>query len=684
MKRCAFFITALFILSITAPAQSAKRPMTVDDALNLIGIGNVRISPDGEWVFFSKSELDWEKNKRRETFFMVPFSGGPAFRYIGEAGGSDFRFSPDGKSLALKRTVEEKSQIFLMRTGGGEAIQLTKHKSPVGSYRWSPDGRRIIFSAQKIKSKEQEKKIKDGDDVIFVDEGPNGQSRGEWLHLWSIDLESKKESPILEQDLLIRYFDISPCGNKLLFTARTSNRRNDEFLSEIYLLDLTEGKPIRLTDNQAPEHSPLWSPDGKSCLFLASDNQAWLNRNTKIWRLDLETRKTDLLSGKFEGSIRGTWWSPDGKTVYFNGQQGANAGLFALDPAGGNIRALTPVPGTLRVGDLSRDRTRMAYVFSDFDSPGDVYAARLDDFEPVRLTDVNPWVEKDLQLASMQLIQWDSVKGMEIEGLLHLPADTVPGTRLPLILNIHGGPAGCFTNSFRASYHIHAGLGYASLSPNVRGSSGYTDRLREGNTVSAGDGIGMGDYWDLMKGIDAVIQRGIADPDRLAVKGWSYGGILGGWTISHTDRFKAASLGAGVYDWPSEYGPGFNYDVRLWHIGGTPWENPKAWRERSTYHHVEKIVTPTLLIHGMRDSTDTESQSMLLFTAIKDIGKAPVRYLRVPREPHGFREPRHQRARDIEEIRWFQKHVAGIDWKPWERAESKKESDQQADTKKAP
>ena len=198
------------------------------------------------------------------------------------------------------------------------------------------------------------------------------------------------------------------------------------------------------------------------------------------------------------------------------------------------------------------------------------------------------------------------------------------------MVNIHGGPAGCFTNSFRAIYHIYAGLGYASLSPNVRGSSGYTDRLREGNTVQSGDGIGKGDYWDLMNGVDFVIAKGKIDPDRLALRGWSYGGILGGWTITQTDRFRSASIGAGVYDWTSEYGPGFNHDVKLWHIGGNPWENPQAWREQSALTFVNNVTTPTLLLHGINDPTDTESQSMMFFVALNDIGKAPTRYIRFP------------------------------------------------------
>jgi dipeptidyl aminopeptidase/acylaminoacyl peptidase len=184
--------------------------------------------------------------------------------------------------------------------------------------------------------------------------------------------------------------------------------------------------------------------------------------------------------------------------------------------------------------------------------------------------------------------------------------------------------------------------------------------------------IGGGDFQDLMTGVDYVIEKGYADPERLALRGWSYGGILGGWTITQTDRFKAASVGAMVSDWVSEYGPGFNHDVRLWYIGGTPWENAEAWRQKSALTHVANVTTPTIIFHGIKDIMDTEPQSMMFFTALKDMGRE-VRYLRFPREPHGFREPRHQRTRDIEEIRWMQKYVLGEEWKPWERLEEEED-----------
>jgi len=682
MKKITITLLLTICIAIFLQAEEkTRRPMTVDDALNMVDVGDALISPDGQWAFFSKSELDWKENKRKSKYFMMPAEGGEAFQYIGEDGGGSFQFSPDGKYFTFKRPVEKKNQLFLMRTSGGEALQLTQHKSSIGSYNWSPDSSKIYFVAPQIQSKEEEQEHKAGSDVIFVDEGPNGQREGEWRHLWMFDLNEKTETSVIDGDILVGDFDISPDGKNIIFTARFSNRRNEQYKSEIFLYNTADKKRIQLTNNNTPESSLSWAPDGKSFAFMAANDKEWLNRNEKIFIMDPGNKKYRLLSGLFEGDIRGIYWTPDSKAILFNGHQRTNINLFKIDVATGNFRQLTNMTGTLRATSFTKDRTKMVYMFSDYDSPTDIFSSAVDTFKPVRLTDANPWIAEEILLASMNVICWNSDKDFEIEGLLHLPAGYAKGTRLPLMLNIHGGPAGCFTNSFRASYHIYAGLGYVSLSPNVRGSSGYTDKLREANTVQAGDGIGKGDYLDLMNGVNHLIEQGYIDPDRMGLRGWSYGGILGGWTITQTDRFKAASIGAGVYDWSSEYGPGFNHDVHLWHIGGTPWDNPEAWREQSAYTHVKNVTTPTLLIHGMNDPTDTEAQSMIFFTAIKDIGKAPVRYIRVPREPHGFREPHHQRIRDIEEIKWMQKYVMGVDWKPWERPKEKEEGKDEGEKK---
>ena len=655
---------------------ASPRPMTVDDSLDMDSVGGALMSPDGEWVLFSKNQLDWEENERTTKWYMIPSSGGEAFEYIGEEGGGSFQFSPDGKYLTLTRSIDGERQVFWMRTAGGEAVQLTEHETSIGSYQWSDDSSQIFFVATDKRPDDESTMVNEDDDVVFVDEGPNGQNRSYWSNLWVIDIENQEISQITDEQFVVGGFDVSPDSARVAFSARYTNRRNDADKNEIYIVELSSGEISRLTDNNAPESVAEWSPDGKMFTVTAADDKEWMNRNTKIWLLDPVLGEHRLLSDGFEGSPRQAVWTPEGEHLLFSGQQGTNTNLFRMNAQTGEFEKLTDFQGSMGISSWSSDRTKYVYSFSDYDTPSDLWVGFIDGSEPVRLTHANPQVD-ELQLAEMRVIQWESHDGMMVEGLLHLPVGYEEGDMVPLMLNIHGGPAGSFTNSFRASYHIHAGLGYASLSPNVRGSSGYTDYLREGNTFARGDGIGFGDFQDLMTGVDKVIADGIVDLTRMGVRGWSYGGILGGWTITQTDRFKAASIGAGVYDWTSEYGPGFNNDVRLWHIGGTPWDNAEAWRNQSALTHASNIVTPTLLIHGANDTTDTEQQSMMFFTAIKDIGKAPVRYIKFPREPHGFREPKHQRIRDIEEIRWMQQYVLGMEWEPWERPEKGKEGEKE-------
>jgi len=666
-------LTLLTCLAVATAAQDARRAMTVDDALDLVSVGGALMSPDGTRVFFSRSELDWKGNKRETKYYMVPAEGGEPYEYIGEDGGSNFQFSPDGKYLTFTRSVDNKNQIFWMRTTGGEATALTKHETAVSDYVWSADSTTIFFRATDKRPDDEQKAIDAKDDGFFVDEGSNGQEVAYWSNLWTFDIASKTETRLTTDKHIVSDFDPSPDGRRVVFVARATNRRNDADKNEIFIVNVADKVKTQLTDNRAPESNVQWAPDGTRFLFMAGDDREWLNRNPKIYVMDPNSREHHLVSGEYEGGIGNPVWTPDGRYVLFSGQQGVDTHLFKLDVTTGNFTQLTKMAGSVSAGSFSKDRSKVVYSFSDSNTPGDLWASAVTPWKPVRLTNANPDFDTKFLLAEMRVVTWRSKDGTQIEGLLHLPVGYVEGTRVPLMLNIHGGPAGSFRNAFSPTYHIYAGLGYASLSPNVRGSSGYTDRLREGNTVERGDGIGFGDFQDLMTGVDALIAQGIVDPDRLALRGWSYGGILGGWTITQTDRFKAASIGAGVYDWTSEYGPGFNNDVRLWHIGGTPWDNPDGFRNQSALSHVKNVTTPTLLIHGMNDTTDTEQQSMMYFVALKDIGKAPVRYLRVPREPHGFREPRHQRQRDIEEIRWMQKYVLGVDWTPWTRAEEKKD-----------
>jgi len=652
----------VFVLAVPVAGQE-RRAMTTDDGLDIVQVGGAMISPDGSWVLFSKSELNWEENERETTWWRVSTEGGEPYRYIGDDGGGNFQFSPDGSRLAFTRSVDDESQLFLLPTTGGEAVQLSEHETSIGSYAWSEDGLKIIFVATEPSTEEEEEAREAGYDAIFVDEGPNGQQSGNWNNLWLIEVESGAERRLTDTDHRIGSFSVAPNGDRILFTSRIENRRNQQNLSEIQLLEVEAGTIRQLTVNSAPEGRLSWAPDGRSFAYTARTDGEWELLLDKIWVMDPDGGDRRIVSGAFDGNIGNFVWAPDASAILFSGLHGTNNNLYRINLGSDSVEQITSSVGSLAPSSFSRDRAKMAYVFQDFDTPADIWVGPTDGAGAVQLTDVNPTITDELVLGQGEVIRWESRDGTEIEGILMLPAEYQSGM-LPLLLHIHGGPAGVFRNSFSASNHVWAGLGYAQLFPNVRGSSGYDDDLLRGNLRD----IGSGDYEDLMTGVDELINRGIADPDKLGLRGWSYGGILGGWTITQTDRFKGASVGAMVSDWTSEYGPGFNHDVRLWYIGGTPWDNTDEWRERSALTHVANVTTPTLVLHGINDRTDTEPQSMMFFQALKDQGKI-TRYIRFPREPHGFQEPRHQRTRDVEEIRWIQKYVRNIEWTPWERPE---------------
>ena len=652
----------VFVLAVPVAGQE-RRAMTTDDGLDMVQVGGAMISPDGSWVLFSKSELNWEENERETTWWRVSAEGGEPYRYIGDDGGGNFQFSPDGSRLAFTRSVDDESQLFLLPTTGGEAVQLSEHETSIGSYAWSEDGSKIIFVATEPRTDEEEEARETGYDAIFVDEGPNGQQSGNWNNLWLIEVESGAERRLTDTDHRIGSFSVAPNGDRILFTSRIENRRNQQNLSEIQLLEVEAGTIRQLTDNSAPEGRLSWAPDGRSFAYTARTDGEWELLLDKIWVMDPDGGGRRIVSGAFDGNIGNFVWAPDASAILFSGLHGTNNNLYRINLGSDSVEQITSSAGSLAPSSFSRDRAKMAYVFQDFDTPADIWVGPTDGTGAVQLTDVNPTITDELVLGQGEVIRWESRDGTEIEGILMLPAEYQSGV-LPLLLHIHGGPAGVFRNSFSASNHVWAGLGYAQLFPNVRGSSGYDDDLLRGNLRD----IGSGDYEDLMTGVDELISRGIADPDKLGLRGWSYGGILGGWTITQTDRFKGASVGAMVSDWTSEYGPGFNHDVRLWYIGGTPWDNTDEWRKRSALTHVANVTTPTLVLHGINDRTDTEPQSMMFFQALKDQGKI-TRYIRFPREPHGFQEPRHQRTRDVEEIRWIQKYVRNIEWTPWGRPE---------------
>lgn len=648
--------------------QAAESTLTIDEVIDMVRVSSPQISPDGSRVLFVRNELDWAENERNSRIWVVGADGRGARPFTGSKDDRSAEWSPDGRWVSFTRPAGEGDrrtrQLFILPVDGGEAVQLTKHVTAVGGYRWADDSRSIFFVANDSLPDDEEKERKNGDDAVFIDEGPSGQTQGSWNGVWRVTVEAA-DAPhdatrLTSRPRRIGDFAPSPNGNFLAYTYRTENRRNARHLAEVWLLAVASGEEERITENDAPESNLAWSPDGASLTFVAPDLETWELDQGNLYLYDIPRGETRQLMPDTDVDMRGYRWNPGGRSIDLVALDRTDANLYRLDVRSDELEQVTDLPGVASSASYDAQHDLAAFQFASPAEPGDIWLADLRDGTTTRLTEANPWIA-DKDLVEPEVVRWASHDGLEIEGVLYTPEGrTGPGAT---VLEIHGGPAGVFTRGFDSDAQLLLAQGYALLQPNVRGSSGYGDALLRGNM----NDIGGGDYHDLMTGVDAIIERGVAHPDSLAVKGWSYGGILGGWTITRTDRFKAASLGAMVADWRSEFGAGFNHDVVRWYLGGDPWSNREYWTERSAYTHLDRITTPTILFHGAEDRTDTMEQTMNFFAGLRHLG-VEARFILFPREGHGIAEPRHRRTLMIEELRWLHQYVKGMtDWAAPER-----------------
>lgn len=496
-------------------------------------------------------------------------------------------------------------------------------------------------------------------DTTFVDEGSNAQTRYAWDNVYRYDLQTEKLTRVTQREWSIDTADLSPDGRSAVVSARPDNGRNTRWKHELYIVDLTSGAVRQLTSNATPESTPRWSPDGTWILFNAVRLDFWELGNGDFWRVDVATGATRLLTPKRSGRFGGVpYFSPDGTSIFSLSGFGTARFPVRVDVATGEIVPLLVTDGVAGLTSMSEDRQTFAYLYQDAKTPPEVYIGKMGSTKERQhaITTNNKWVTEEIALGSVSRVKWKSNDGLAIEGLLVEPPPEVGARRpLPLIVHVACGPGCGFNNSFSVKTQVYAGLGYAQLLPNVRGSSNYDDAFMRANKFD----IGIGDRHDLLTGVDAMIARGIADPKQLGIAGWSYGAVLGGFTITQTNRFKAATLGAMVSDWIADYGSVVYYTNERWFIGGNPWSDPERWRARSSLTFADRVQTPTLLHHGDEDTACDPTQSMNFFVALRRFG-TPSRLIRYPGEGHDLQQPAHVRLRDQQDVAWMQWFVRGI------------------------
>ena len=659
-------LTCVFALffSLSGSAQT-PRPMNYDDVMALKTVGATAISPDGKMVAYTLSYSDMKENERHTEIWMVAAEGGKSRRFTTGKNDAAPAWSPDGQTLAFISTRgtgdAAKPQIYLLSPFGGESEKLTDSKTGVSSFTWSPDSKHIAYVAQVPLTDAEEKKQKDKDDAQVVD------TNFRYSHLWTIEVNSTASSServtakeIIKADLVLSDPQFSPDGKRISYTANPTTKADDGNLSDIYITNFDgSGAPRKLYENPGPDFGARWSPDGKWISFSSRDTK---NGNLGFPGLHIiaaEGGTSRQVIPNFDRTFSSVTWSRDGSTLYFSSPQRTTSQLFSVPASGGEAKMISSGDAVISGASFTNNADKIAFTRGDVQHPADVYISSAASFNPTKLTDHNPQL-KDIALGRSEVIKWKSKDGLEIEGVLIYPVGYEAGKRYPLIANIHGGPSGAWMQSFPGSWgnfaHVWAGKGWATFLPNVRGSSGYDEKFLLSNVKDWGGG----DYQDIQTGLDELIKRGIADPEKLGQAGWSYGGYMTAWTLTQTNRFKAVMVGAGLTNMYSMYSTNDLQSVLDGYFGGEPWDMTDLYWSRSAMAHIKKAKTPTLILHGGNDTRVPTGQAQELYMGLKK-NNVPVQLVFFPREGHGLMEPRHQLDKMKREYAHFAKFVLGIE-----------------------
>ncbi len=633
-------------------SASGKKLLTGMDVLRIAGVGGVALSPDGQRVAYTVSETSTEKDKEWKStthVWVVSVSGGPAQarQYTrGEKSASSPQWSPDGKYLAFltNREKDAERQVWFLWADGGEAWQVTTHKGGVSGFAFSPDSKTLLLLAQDPLSKEEEEKRKVKDDTQVIDQDFR------MTHLWLWDIEKKEAQRLTEGNFTCSDAHWSPDGAHISYTVRPTPKADDGDITDIWVLDLASSEKRKLAASDAPESAARWSPDGKWIAYVGSAKGGVYQDDLFLIPAAGGTPKN--LTAAFDLDAGTAHWSPDGKTLYFTSTQRQAVEVFAADAASGGVKQLSQHGGVASLAAISRDGKTAVGTVSDARRPSDVYRTDLSFRKLERITGQNAWLD-EYALGEVELRKWQSTDGTQIEGVLTKPVDYDASKKYPLLLHPHGGPTGASLTGFYSTAQLMAANGYLVLQPNFRGSTGRGEAFAQANKNT----WGKGDYEDCISGVQAAVDRGLADPERLGAFGWSYGGYMTFWILTQTDMFKAVSPGAGVSNIYSMYSQNdIQRYLRWFYADQSPWDNFDLYWDRSPMKYVKNVKTPTLIVHGERDTRVPIAQAQEFYRALVERG-VPVEFVVFPREGHGISEPRHQLDRLRRWLSFFGKYL---------------------------
>ena len=648
-----------------AVVAQGPRPMAISDLTALKTVGAPRLSPDGNQVAYTISTADLKKDRNSTRIWMSPVAGGEAIPMTGAgAPGSNPKWSPDGKFLGFTAARNGgETQVWTLNRLGGEAEQRTEVKQGVDNFEWSPDGTRLLLT---IKDAKPDKPKGDSarpetPDPVVVDRLQFKRDNTGYLdrrrtHLFVYELAGKRLTQITSGDFDDSDAAWSPDGKQVAFssnrTAEPDNNRN----SDIWIVaadNADTGRTIRrLTSNPGADDSPAWSPDGKSIAYVTAIDVPAMWYATQHLAVIPSAGGTPVLPTRaMDRNVSSPKYTADGKDILFLLEDSGESHLARIAAGGGTVSRL--IGGFRSVSSFdAAPNGRIAARITEPAFPGELFT--LASNAPLtRVTHANDSLLGTLKLAQVENIHFKSRDGTAIEGFLYYPVGYDRGLRYPTLLRIHGGPVSQYEAAFNFEAQLFAANGYAVVTVNPRGSSGYGQAFSQAIFADWGNK----DFEDVMAGVDYAIAKGIADSTRLGVGGWSYGGILTNYVITKTNRFKGATSGASEAHIISNYGHD-HYQLEYEQELGLPWENRAAYEKLSSFNDVAKIVTPTLWMGGAEDWNVPILNSEQMYQAMKRMGRE-TQLVVYPGEHHGLVRLTFQKDRLERYLSWFGKYVKG-------------------------
>ena len=639
-----------------APAPQIPGP-AFKDVLSLKSVGSPVISPCGKHILFTLDQPDWEKNKY-DTEIWLSQDGTAPFQLTQTTDESSDSpsWSPDGRQIAFLANRDGKSrQIYLISPGGGEAFRLTDHKEGVDAYEWSPSGRHIAFTSTEPQSKELKGREKQYGKFEIED------AEYRMTHLWLVSVEPGKtpEAKRLTSgmDFTVDGFAWSPDGKKIAFAHRPDPLINSSPKSDISLLDVDSGKLSPLVTQPGSDSGPKWSPDGQWIAFSTAMGDDRYFVNGRIAKIRAGGGPITVLTSTFDEDPYLLQWTKAG--LAFLGGEKSFMRLYLLDPATGKFARIGPSPENISDASFAADGKAVAFAGDDRTTLTEIYRTTLDSWKPEAVTKMTEQVA-GWKTGTREVIQWKSKDGTPIEGVLWKPDGFEPGRKYPLLVIIHGGPAGTSVPVLVAAYVYPylqwLGKGALILEPNYRGSAGYGEKFRSLNVRN----LGLGDMWDVESGVDSLIAKGAADPDRVGAMGWSQGGYISAFLATNSTKFKAISVGAGISNWVTYY---VNTDIHPFtrhYLKATPWEDMSIYLKTSPITHIKEARTPTLIQHGEFDRRVPIPNAYELFQGLQDVG-VPTKLIVYKEFGHGISKPKEQLAATWHNWQWFAKYIWGED-----------------------